>query len=239
MATIPGTIPMSGPIAPRSTRDRYPTHYDQYGHGGYRSVLTITERDNIQADRRKNGMLVYIVEDDKTYILKENAWEEVKIQITVQSLDESVVFSDVGTFKIDTDSGLGLHQNLNEPETAILTSRKPFVEFTDTDTNSISANTTDTVKFEETNTVIPKIQGNSVVFNTKTFNYKSTIPSVQHLIVHNLGTNVIIANIYIVNDNGSMDFTVVPYTITDLNIIEINLTTGKNVMVNIIPLEPI
>jgi len=239
MATIPGTIPMSGPIAPRSTRDRYPTHYDQYGHGGYQSVLTITDRDNIKSDRRKNGMLVYIVEDDVTYILKENAWEEVKVQITVQSVDESVIFTDVGTIKIDTDSGLGLNRNLNEPETAILTSRKPFVEFTDSDDNKVSANTTDTVKFEETNTVIPKVQGNSIVFNTKTFNYKSTMPSVQHLIVHNLGTNVIIANVYIVNDDNSMDFTIVPYTITDLNTIEINLTIGKNVMVNVIPLEPL
>jgi hypothetical protein len=239
MASYEGTIPISGPISPRDTRDEYPTHSDQFTKGGYRTVLTITDRDAIPSDRRKNGMLVYVVEDDKTFILKSNVWEEVSVQITVQSLDDSVVFDDVENIKIDTNSGLGLNRNSNEPGTVILTSQKPFSEFTDSNGDNISANNTETVKFKETSTILPKVEGNSVIFNTRTFNYKSTTPSVQHLIVHNLGTNILIANIYVVNDNGSMDFTVIPYTISDLNTIELTLSVAKNVMVNIIPLEPI
>jgi hypothetical protein len=239
MSRYTGTIPLSGQISPRDTRDDYPTHSDEFVLGGYRSVLTLTDRDNIPSERRKNGMIVYVVEEEKSYILKENSWVDDSVQITVQSLDDSVVFDDVENIKIDTNSGLGLNRNANEPGTAILTSQQPFSEFTDSNGDNISANNTETVKFKETNTIIPKIQGNSVIFNTKTFSYKSTSPSVQHLIVHNLGTDIIIVNIYLVNDNGSMDYTVIPYTISDLNTIELTLSVAKNVMVNIIPLEPI
>lgn len=239
MAAYTGTIPIAAPISPRDTRHKYPTHFDQFGKGGYQSVLSISERDSITTDRKKNGMLVYVIGEDKTYILKENNWEEVKVQITVQSLDNSVIFNDVENIKVDTDSGLGLNRNVNEAGTVILTAQKPFCEFSDSADNKISANNTDTVKFEETNTIIPKIQGNSIAFNTKTFNYKSTTPSVQHIVEHNLNTDLIIVNVYEVNDNNTKDYTVIPYTISDLNTIELTLSVAKNIMVNIIPLEPI
>jgi hypothetical protein len=239
MSKYTGTISLSGPITPRDTRDSYPTHFDQFGKGGYQAVQTLSDRDNIKDGRKKEGMLVYVVENDTSYILKANVWSEVKIEITVQSLDGSVVYDDIQKIEIDTNSSLGLNRNANEPGSVVLTAQKPFSEFTDDETGRITANDTNSVKFAETETVIPKIQGNSVLFETRSFNYKSTSPSVNHTIVHNLGTNIIIVNVYMVNDNGSMDYTIIPYTINDLNTIELTLTVAKNVMVNIIPLEPI
>ena len=236
MASIPNTTPISAPIAPRDSRHRYPTHIDTYGLGGYRSVLSISDRDSIPGNRKQNGMLVYVVEEDKTYILKENLWEEVKVKITVQSTDETATFDTVNKLKIDTDSGLGLSEF--DDETVIISQTKPFTELTDSYNNSIEPVNSQSVNFNETSTVIPKIDGNNINFNTKTFNYRSTSPSVSHTIVHNLGTNILIANIYLVNDTA-MDFVILPYTINDLNTITVNLTVSRNIMVNIIPLEPL
>ena len=69
-------------IAPFTTDDTYATHDAEYGKGGYRTVDTITDRDNIPEARRTIGMLVYVVSDDKIYkLLKNNNdewyWEEL------------------------------------------------------------------------------------------------------------------------------------------------------------------
>ena len=69
-------------IAPFTTDDTYATHDAKYGKGGYRTVETITDRDNIPEARRTIGMLVYVVSDDKIYkLLKNNNnewyWEEL------------------------------------------------------------------------------------------------------------------------------------------------------------------
>lgn len=56
---ISGTVPVTSKIAPTDALDEYPTHDEQYGLGGYRSVASTTERDAITDDRRNEGMLVY------------------------------------------------------------------------------------------------------------------------------------------------------------------------------------
>lgn len=56
---ISGTVPVTSKIAPTDALDEYPTHDEQYGLGGYRSVDSTTERDAITDDRRNEGMLVY------------------------------------------------------------------------------------------------------------------------------------------------------------------------------------
>lgn len=66
---IPGTFQVTAQIAPTSTSDTYPTHSDEYNKGGYRPVDTLTDRDNIPAQRRKEGMLVYINATGDTYRL--------------------------------------------------------------------------------------------------------------------------------------------------------------------------
>ncbi len=65
-------IPFGSYLSTIGPADVYPTHLDNLGLGGYRSVATGAggERDAITTERRKQGMLVYVVADDKTYMLK-------------------------------------------------------------------------------------------------------------------------------------------------------------------------
>lgn len=75
MSKIPGTNVASG-IVPFTTEDEFPTHYSEYGKGGWREVATIAERDSITSQRRKIGMAVYVSETDKVYILKNGTSNE-------------------------------------------------------------------------------------------------------------------------------------------------------------------
>ena len=62
MIELKGTNIASG-IVPFTDQDTYPTHYSQFGKGGYRTVKTLEERDNISQDRLEEGMLVYVIEN--------------------------------------------------------------------------------------------------------------------------------------------------------------------------------
>ena len=70
MSELKNTLRISAPISPYDSRDTYPTHFEEYGHGGYRSVNDIPERDAIPKLRRKQGMLVYVKSEEKWYILQ-------------------------------------------------------------------------------------------------------------------------------------------------------------------------
>lgn len=69
MPTIPGSISLSGYIAPTATEDTYAVTDETYNRGGYRTVATIAERNAITSDRRKEGMLVKVLADTKFYTL--------------------------------------------------------------------------------------------------------------------------------------------------------------------------
>ena len=47
----------------------YPTHIDSLGKGGYMSMPTLSDRDNIPTLRRKYGMLVFVQANDSLYKL--------------------------------------------------------------------------------------------------------------------------------------------------------------------------
>lgn len=66
---IPGTVTLSGVIAPSSTADTYPVTDPQYGIGSLRTVADITARNGIPAARRQIGMLVYVSATGKYYTL--------------------------------------------------------------------------------------------------------------------------------------------------------------------------
>ena len=75
MASIPGSVPITGFIAPTDSTDTYPVQDEQYGKGGYRTVGDLTARDNIPAPRRVEGMLVKVLNvtgpgDTKFYTLR-------------------------------------------------------------------------------------------------------------------------------------------------------------------------
>lgn len=59
-AAIPGSVVVTGPVAPTDTTDTYPSHLALYGKGGWRTVADATARDAIPAARREEGMIVVV-----------------------------------------------------------------------------------------------------------------------------------------------------------------------------------
>ena len=92
MAQITGAVNLTGMIAPFETENTYPTHNSIYGKGGYREVSDQTDRDNISADRRTIGMMVYQQDVDKHYVLKNGItnsdWVEVSVPVNTDNLLE-------------------------------------------------------------------------------------------------------------------------------------------------------
>lgn len=76
-------IKVIGSLIPNGTADKYPTHSDTYGKGGFRGVANVAERDGITTARRAEGMLVYSIAENKFYQLKggidNTNWIEVNI----------------------------------------------------------------------------------------------------------------------------------------------------------------
>lgn len=66
---IPGTVPVTGVIAPTSTADTYPVTDPKYGLGGLKSVVDLAARNAIPTERREMGMIVFVVSENKHYIL--------------------------------------------------------------------------------------------------------------------------------------------------------------------------
>jgi hypothetical protein len=61
---------ITSPIVPNDSSDVYPTHDAYFGRDGYRSVLTISERNAIKTGLRKEGMQVYVKADSTIYQLR-------------------------------------------------------------------------------------------------------------------------------------------------------------------------
>lgn len=61
-------IPLVSYIEPKNNGE-YPILEDTYVKGGFRSVQTIIERDNIPTLRRKNGMQVFVIDTTTNYQL--------------------------------------------------------------------------------------------------------------------------------------------------------------------------
>lgn len=57
-------------IVPTNHADTYATHDSFYGKGGWREVETLDARNNIPEERRRIGMVVYVRETFKAYLLK-------------------------------------------------------------------------------------------------------------------------------------------------------------------------
>lgn len=76
MANLSGTN-LVAPVVPFTTDDKYPTHYAKYGHGGWRTVNTLNDLNNIPSQLREEGMAVYCIEDKKTYIYVNSSWKEL------------------------------------------------------------------------------------------------------------------------------------------------------------------
>jgi len=72
---IPGTIPVTGQLAPTDPTDNYAIIDPRYGIDGFRNVDTFAERNAIPELRRRAGMLVGVAEDNNNiYQLKPGPW---------------------------------------------------------------------------------------------------------------------------------------------------------------------
>lgn len=59
---------VAAPVVPFSTQDIFPTHYAQYGKGGWRSVSTKDDLRDIPSARLEYGMVVYVETEDVAYV---------------------------------------------------------------------------------------------------------------------------------------------------------------------------
>lgn len=65
-----GQVKVIGAVEPNDLTDKYPTHNEIYGKGGFRSVADVAGRNGITPARRSVGMLVYVIAEEKLYQLK-------------------------------------------------------------------------------------------------------------------------------------------------------------------------
>lgn len=70
MAAIPGSVPVTGFIAPTDDTDTYPATDPIWGIGGWREVADNTARDAIPAARRREGMVVHSIGASQAYRLE-------------------------------------------------------------------------------------------------------------------------------------------------------------------------
>ena len=132
MAAIPGTVGLTGIIAPKDELDTYAVFEDIWGKGGYRVVDDNTARDAIPDLRRKLGMLTYNTAEQKFYQLKtgitNSDWEEVVFD-TAKTTSVSVIAGEpIGVYRVvhisesdgkaylvdkDTQSTLGKTMGIN------------------------------------------------------------------------------------------------------------------------------
>jgi len=84
MAVIPGSVLVTGFVAPSDSTDTYPSHDALYGMDGYRSVANNTERDAIPAARRRFGMQVFTQDSLKVWRLESNltTWTDVSSSVS-------------------------------------------------------------------------------------------------------------------------------------------------------------
>ena len=84
MADIPGTN-VASMITPFTTQDIIATHSETYGQGGYRSEKTVADMNAIIASRRKEGMIVHVLDEDKDYILRDGKFVVKPSEVIVDS----------------------------------------------------------------------------------------------------------------------------------------------------------
>lgn len=74
MSIIPGSVTITGFIAPTDTSDTYPVIDPVYGIDGLRSVADTTARNSVPDDRRRYGMIVFTQSDGKYWKLQNSPW---------------------------------------------------------------------------------------------------------------------------------------------------------------------
>lgn len=98
---ISGTTPILGAVAPNDALDTYPSHLEEYGKGGFRTVADNTERDAISAERRKAGMIVQVLSPRKFFQLdsglSNSDWFEVFLMSHPGTVDTTALLKEIPT----------------------------------------------------------------------------------------------------------------------------------------------
>lgn len=74
MTAIPGSVSVTGILAPTDSTDTYAVTDPSYGIDGLRSVADYTVRNAIPNSRRRFGMLVFTQNDSKYWSLNSSPW---------------------------------------------------------------------------------------------------------------------------------------------------------------------
>jgi hypothetical protein len=106
MAIIPGSIPVTGFIAPTDSTDIYPVTDTLFGIDGFRNVSGSTERDSISLERRRAGMLVGTQDDQNIWKLLPAPWTQTSSdwQLFISSGATSLLTA--GTTSFTASNGL-------------------------------------------------------------------------------------------------------------------------------------
>ena len=106
MSKIKGTN-IAAPIVPYATNDSYPTHYAKYGKGGFMSLSTLNERDEISEERLEEGMLVYVLEDGQSYQYLGGEWVPAKV-----GKEDSLRFEGSTNYNARVENGIIMNYQL-------------------------------------------------------------------------------------------------------------------------------
>lgn len=107
---IQGTFTVTSVIAPTAGSDTYPVTDPKYGKGSLRTVVDLTERDDISADRREVGMIVYVAGLNKYYKLESGTsnanWRECLL-LTIDEFNNIHIEGNlIVSGYIETDTGI-------------------------------------------------------------------------------------------------------------------------------------
>lgn len=91
-----GAIKITGYIAPTSELDTYPTHKEEYGLGGHRSVADYTALLAISEDRRSVGMTVFVRDTNTLYqLIGNNTSDNNWIPILNYDNNKNITFENI------------------------------------------------------------------------------------------------------------------------------------------------
>jgi len=118
----PNAVPASAPIYPTNGTDTYATHQSHFGLGGYTELPTLTDLYNIPvrefttsdgygSGRRKYGMIVYVMSEDKWFQLRprnKSTGEYLTLSQfeALTPVEEKIIVLNPTAFYYDTDENL-------------------------------------------------------------------------------------------------------------------------------------
>jgi hypothetical protein len=92
--TIPGTVPVNGPIAPANALDTYSTLHPWYAAGVFKNATNLAGLNSITSLRRVPGMLAYTSSDGHYWALNATATTWVDLGASLAGTDTSIYTHD-------------------------------------------------------------------------------------------------------------------------------------------------